>query len=196
MKLKQSLLTTTFALLLGITPLSALQQSGTQMPSPEGTDRSQKLIAAETLNHPGTIAALTIKLDESFRAISAARNTKGYITKSKAVLKAHEANIRALRNGLRDHTLFAGDDEYDCGTAGPQKEADAQCQEQMKRLVHEVAESFDTLEYTNDAPDNPNSTPTMDIGPAYLAHREALKKLAATIAQHEPAIAQAMKTCF
>ena len=195
MKLKQLLLTTTFALLVGTAPLCALQAAGTQMSSTTGTTHSQKLLGAETLSHPGTIAALTIKLDESFRAINDARDAKGYI-KNKTALKVHEANIKALRNGLRHHAIPASNDEYQCEASGSQQDAAVQCEQQIKALVHDVAESFDTFEYTNDVPDNPNSTPTMNIGPAYVAHREALKKLADAIAQHEPAMAQVMKTCF
>jgi hypothetical protein len=195
MKLKQSLFTTTLALFFGIMPLSALQSSGTQMASAAGTEHSKKFLGAETLSHPGTIAALTIKLDESFRAMSDARNAQGYV-ENQTTLKAHAASIKALRNGLRHHTLFAGNAEYQCGASDSQQDATLQCEQQVKSLVHDVAESFYTFELTDDQPNNPNITPTMDIGPAYLAHREALKKLADTIGQLEPTMAQAMKACF
>jgi hypothetical protein len=195
MKLKQLLFASIFVLLFGITPLFAQQASGGQMHSFAGTDHSQKLFGAVTMSHPGTIEALAIKLDESFRAITDARDARGYI-KNKAALKAHEANIKALRNGLRNHTLFTGNDEYQCGASGSQLDVAVQCERQITSLIHDVAESFDTFELTNDQPDNPIITATMDIGPAYVAHREALRKLAATIGQHEPALAQVMNTCF
>jgi hypothetical protein len=195
MKLKESCVAITVALLLGMTPLFARQAPGPQTHAATGTDHLQMVSDAEIMSHPGTIAALTIKLDESFRAISDARDAKGYI-KNRTALKTHEANIKALRNGLRHHTLLARNDEYQCAASGSQQNAAVECEQQMKRLVHDVGESFDTFELTNDAPDNPNSTPTMDIGPAYLAHGEALKKLADTIAQHEPTMAQAMRACF
>jgi hypothetical protein len=195
MKLKQLLFTSIFVLLLGITPLFAHQMSEAPMHTSASTDHSQGLFGAVTVSHPGTIEALAIKLDESFRAITDARDARGYI-KNKAALKAHESNIKDLRNGLRHHTLFAGNHEYQCGAGGSQLDAPVHCEQQMKRLVQDVAESFDTFELTNDQPDNPIIVATIDIGPAYTAHRETLKRLAATIAQHEPALAQVMNTCF
>jgi hypothetical protein len=176
MKLQRALFTTVFALLLGTTPLFAPQASGAQMHSSAGTDHSKKLFAAVTGSHPGTIEALTIKLDESFRAITDRRDAKGYI-KNKATLRAHESNIKALRNGLRHHTLFAGDDEYQCRASGSQVDVAFQCEEQMKSLIHDVAESFDTFELNSDQPDNAIIIATMDIGPAYVAHRGRSRNL-------------------
>jgi hypothetical protein len=195
MKLKQSLFTTIFALLPGNTPLFAHHASGAPMHPSEGADHPHRLYGAISASPSGTIEALTIKLDESFRVITDARDATGYV-KNKAALKAHEANIKALRNGLRHHTLFAGNDEYRCVASGSHLDGAAQCEQQVKSLIHDVAKSFDTFELTNDEPDNPVIIATMDIGPAYAAHQEALKKLAATIAQHEPTLAQVMKSCF
>jgi hypothetical protein len=65
----------------------------------------------------------------------------------------------------------------------------------MKGVLYDVVESFDTYEMTNDAPNNPNYTPIEDIGPAFVAHREALKELSADIAQHQQAMEQMVKKC-
>lgn len=179
---------------LGIAPLLAVQAPKTQFPAANGTDHSQRLIGVEMPSHPSAIATLALKLDESFRAISEARDVKGYV-KNNAALKEHEANIRALRDGVRHHRFVISDDEYQCGASG-QQDAVFQCQKEVKGVVHDVIESFNAFEQTNDEPDNPSIVVTMNIGPAYVAHREALKKLADMIAQHEPAMAPVMKAYF
>jgi hypothetical protein len=116
--LRQYLFTYIFVLSLGITPLFTHLAAGVQMHSSACTDHSEKLFGAVTVSHPGTNEALTIKLDESFREITEARDANGYI-KKKAAQKAHEANIKDLRNTLRHHTLLACNDEYQYGANGP-----------------------------------------------------------------------------
>jgi hypothetical protein len=65
----------------------------------------------------------------------------------------------------------------------------------MKGVLYDVVDTFDTYEMTNDAPDNPIYVAIEGIGPAFVAHREALKELTGAIAQHEQAMTQMMKKC-
>ena len=186
-------------LMLGGTPLFAKQMPGMQMPS--ANQPSQDLSAQKSsdveramVNHQKEMQTLLAKLDESFQAIADARDAKGYV-RNKAVLKAHEANIKALRDAVRDHKLFLSDYEHQCGVISKQQDAMVEHQLKMKGVLYDVVESFDSFEQANDQPNNSYIVVTMSIDQAFDAHREALKELADATAQHEQAMAQMMKKC-
>ncbi len=184
---------------LGGTPLFATQSPGMQMPSasqPSQDQKEQKSRNVEwaMVNHQREMRTLLAKLDESFQAIANARGAKGFV-RNKAVLKAHEANIKALRDAVRDHKLFLGDYERQCGVISKQQDAMVEHQLKMKGVLYDVVESFDSFEQANDQPNNSYIVVTMSIDQAFDAHREALKELADATAQHEQAIAQMMKKC-
>ncbi len=186
-------------LVLGGIPLFAKQMPGIQMPSanqPSQDQSAQKSRYAERamMNHQKEMQTLLAKLDESFQAIGDARDAKGYVL-DKAVLKAHEANIKALRGAVRDHKLILSDYERQCGVSSKQQDAMIEHQQQMKGVLYDVVDSFDALEQANDQPNNPNIVITMYIGEAFAAHREALTELADASARHEQAMAQMMKKC-
>jgi hypothetical protein len=178
----------------GMSPLFASQMPGMQMPATSQTDNNKKSLDTEMMDHQKEMQTLLAKLDESLKAITDARDEKGYV-RDKAVLKAHEVNIKALRDAVRDHKLFLSNYEHQCGVNSKQQDAMVQHQQMMKGVLYDVVESFDTYEMTNDAPNNPNYTPIEDIGPAFVAHREALKELSADIAQHQQAMEQMVKKC-
>jgi hypothetical protein len=168
---------------LGMKPAFAIQTPGMQTQISSG---------AEMVSHESAMKTMTIKLDKSFRAITDARDEKGYV-RDKSVLKAHEANIKALRDAVRHYELFPGSDEHQYGTSSKQREAVAQYHQQMKAVLHDVVESFDTFEQINDQLNNSEIVVTMYVGQAWAAHREALKALADAVAQHEQAMAEVMK---
>ncbi len=149
---------------------------------------------AEMMNHQSTIGALTIKLEESFHAIADARDAKGYV-QNKAVLKAHEANIKVLRTAERNPRIFLTENYRQCSANNLPQNSIAQYEQQMKGVVHKVVESFYTFEQTNDQQNNSEIYVTMYIGEAYAAHCAALKELTDTTTQYEQAVAQAMKQC-
>ncbi len=182
---------------LGMTPLFAIQMPRMQMPATSQTDANQKSLDVERamVNHQKEMQTLLANLDESLQAIAEARDAKGYV-RDKAVLKAHEANIKALRNAVRDHKLFLSDYEHQCGVSSKQQDAMVEHQQKMKGVLYDVVESFDTFEQTNDEPNNPSIEVTMSIGLAFVTHREALKELEDAIDQHKQAMAQLMKKCF
>ena len=184
---------------LGRTPLSANQMPGMQMPSasvPSQDQKDQKSRDVEwaMVNHQKEMRTLVAKLDESFQAITDARDAKGYV-RDKAVLKTHQANIKALRDAVRDHRLFLIDYEHQCGVSNKEQDAMAEHQQKMKGVLYDVVESFDTFEQTNDQPNNPGIEVTMSIGLAFVTHREALRELVDANGQHEKAMAQMMKKC-
>lgn len=178
----------------GASPLFAYQMPSPQMHTAIETDPTQKSLDAEMMSHQSEMKALTIRLGESFQAIGDARDAKGYV-QDKAVLKAHEANIKALRDAVRDHKLFLSDYEHQCGVSSKQEDAMVQHQQQMKGVLYDVVESFDTFEETNDQPNNSYIPVTVLIGPAFAAHREALKELTSDIAQHQHAMIELTKKC-
>ncbi len=100
----------------GMTPLFASQMPGMQMPATSQMDNSKNSLDAEMMDHQKEMQTLLAKLDESFKAITDARDEKGYV-RDKAVFKAHEANMKALQDAARDHELFLGDYEHQCGGA-------------------------------------------------------------------------------
>jgi hypothetical protein len=191
-------LTTAAGILLGLgmTPSFGLQMPGIQMPASSQTDSHQKSLDVEwaMVNHQREMQALLVKLDESLQTITAARDAKGYV-RNKAALKTHEANIKALRNAVRDHKRFLGGYEHQCGVTGKQQDAMVQHQFQMKGALHDVVESFDAFAQANDQPNNPYIYVTQSVEQAFTAHREALKELKDAVAQHTQAMAQMMNKC-
>lgn len=197
MKRKLFFTTAAAALLgLGMTPLFASRVPGLQEPAASQTDSHQKSLDIESAmeNHQGEMEALLIKLDESFQVIADSRDTKGYV-RNKAALKIHEANIKALRNIVRDHKLLLSNYEHQCGVTSEQPDAMVQHQHEMLGALHDVVESFDDFAQANDQPNNPYIYVTKPVGQAFTAHREALDDLENAIAQHKQAMVQMMEKC-
>jgi hypothetical protein len=179
----------------GFAPLFAKQAPAMKMPAAGLGDHNKSSLDVEMTDHQNEMQALTTRLGESFQAIANARDAKGYVH-DRAMLKAHEADIKALRNAVRDHKLFLSEYEHTCGVNSKQEDAMIQHQQEMKGMLYDVVETFDTYEYTNDAPDNSYSTPVEEIGLAFDGHRAALKELTGAIAQHKQAMQQMMKKCM
>ncbi len=197
MKRKLFLTTAAAALLgLGMTPLFASRIPGMQKPAASQTDSHQKSLDVESAmeNHQREMQALLENLDESFQVIADARDTKGYV-RNKAALKIHEANIKALRNIVRNHKFLLSNYEYQCGITSEQPDAMVQHQLEMLGALHDVVESFDAFAQANDQPNNPYIYVTKSVGQAFTAHREALDELEDAIAQHKQAMVQMMKKC-
>lgn len=195
MKRKTVLVTAVFTLLgFGMTPLFASQMPEMQMHATSQTDTIKKSLDEEMMDHQKEMQILLVKLDKSFQAITDARDEKGYV-RDKAVLKAHEADIKALRDAVRDHKLFLGDYEHQCGVSSKQEDAMVEHQQQMKGALYDVVDSFDAFEQANNQPTNSYIVVTMSIGQASVAHSEALKELAHAIDQHKQAMEQMVKRC-
>lgn len=192
MSRKRVLFTALVALLgFGMTPLFASQMSGMQMPAASQNDKSQKSLDAEMMNHQKEMQTLLAKLQTSFQAIVNASDSNGYV-RDKSIVKAHEADITALRNAVRNHKLFLIDYERECGVNSKQHDAMIQHQEHMKAILYDVVDTFSSYEDANDASIDQQPDPVED---ALNVHRQAIKELKDAIAQHNQAMTQMMKTC-
>ncbi len=188
---KPVLFTAIVALLgFGMTPLFASQMPGMPMPATSQTD-SQKSLDAEMMSHQKEMQTLLAKLQASFQAIVNASDSNGYV-RDKSIVKAHEADITALRNAVRNHKLFLIDYERECGVNRKQHDAMMQHQEHMKAILYDVVDTFSSYEDANDASIDQQPDPVED---ALSAHRRAMKELGDAIAQHKQAMTQMMKTC-
>lgn len=191
----QSLLRFTTGLILlafWVNPLSAIQ-----MPpqlSAVQKEHGTKSLDAEMANHQQEMQALTARLNQSAQIIANARDAKGYVH-DKAIIKAHEVDIRAFRNSFRDHKEFLKTYEDVCGVNGKQHDAMVQHQQMMKSVLYDVVETFDTFEISNDGPNNPNVVITVYVGPAFDLHQNALKELTGAVAQHQQAMTEMMSKC-
>ena len=181
-------------LMLGTVAANAFETAGPPAVATEQVQHTQETVQAEMTAHQTEMKALTVKLTESFRAISEKRDPKGYV-QDKSLVKAHEANIKELRTAVREHKLFLGDYEHVCGVNGKQQDAMIQHQQQMKGVLYDVVDSFDAFENANDQVNNPNIDITMSIGEAFVAHREALKEFSDDISQHQRAMADLVAKC-
>lgn len=186
---------TTVIILLGASTAAPLVRQMPAMSSPTGQmERDHKSAEAEMTAHQKEMQALNTKLGESFQAIADARGAKGYVH-DPSILKTHGKDIKALRDAVRDHKLFLSDYEHTCGVNSKQQDAMIQHQKEMKGILYDVVETYDTYEETNDAPNNPNYVAIEGIGPSFEAHRAALKELTSAINQHQEAMTQMMKQC-
>lgn len=147
----------------GTMPLLSLGPPAVQMTTAGYTDPSRKSLDDEMTNHQNEMITLTARLNESFQNIANARDAKGYVH-DKALLKAHEVDIRSLRNAVREHKLFLGVYERQCGVTSKHEDIIIQHQHMMKAVLYDVVETFDTYEITNNGPNDPNVVPTEDIG--------------------------------
>jgi hypothetical protein len=137
----------------GVSPLFAGQTPGMQTTVPSQPNKIQKTLDGEMTDHQSEMASLLAKLEKSFQAVSDARDAKGFV-RDKPVLKAHTANIKALRDLVRDHKLFLGAYERQCGVNGKQQDAMVEHQQEMNGALHNIVESFDAFEQANDQPNN------------------------------------------
>ncbi len=183
----------TFAcVLLGssVLPLEAGQIPGMQMQAVSQTDKTQKSVDTQMMNHQAEMKDLIVKLNASFQAIVDAKDAKGYV-KDKSLVKAHEADLTALRNAVRAHKLFLTAEEQACGAKSKDDDAMIQHQQQMKSVLYDAVDTFSTYQSANDSSIEA-SEPVED---ALAAHRSALAALTDASAQHQQAMAQMMKRC-
>jgi ectoine hydroxylase-related dioxygenase (phytanoyl-CoA dioxygenase family) len=164
-----------------------------QMTAAAEPDRMQKSLDADMANHQSEMEALANRLEASYHAIADARDAKGYV-RDKATLNAHEATIKKFREALREWKRSARNYEHQCGLTREHEDAVAEHQKQMKRVFHDVLDSFETLEYTNEAHYDPNYEAIVPIGDAFNEHRAALKRLSDAI-QHQQAMEPIMRKC-
>ncbi len=148
-----------------ISPVLHSQPAKAQVSTADETELTQKSLDEEMMTHQSEMKTLTARLDKSFQSISDARDAKGYV-QNKVVLQAHEADIKTFRDAVREHKLFLGEYEHQCGVTSKQEDAMVQHQQQMKGMLYDVVESFDTFEQANDEPANPDSYITLEVGPA------------------------------
>ena len=191
----QSLLRSTASLILlalCVNPLTAIQ-----VPSRSSAVQKEpgtKSLDVEMANHQQEMQTLTARLNQSAQIIADARDAKGYVH-DKAIIKAHEIDIRAFRNSFRDHKEFLKTYEGPCRVNGKQHDAMVQHQQMMKSVLYDVVETFDTFESSNDGPNDPNIVVTEYVGPAFDLHQNALKELTGAVAQHQQAMTEMMSKC-
>jgi hypothetical protein len=174
----------------GLVPLFAIQMNGAQMPATGQSEQNQKSADAEMMAHQKEMQDLSTKLDSSFQVMVAATDSRGYVH-DKAIVKLHEADIKALRNAVREHKLFLDTDDHQCSAGTKQADAMMQHQQEMKGVLYDVVDTFDTYQTADDSSIE-SSEPVED---ALHAHRDALKEFTAAIAQHQVAMTQMMKAC-
>jgi hypothetical protein len=87
------------------------------------------------------------------------------------------ARYQGATDGGREHKPFLNSYQHQCGINSKQQDTMVQHQQQMKSVLYDVVDTFDTYEMTNDAPDSPIYVAIEGIGPAFVAYREALKEL-------------------
>jgi hypothetical protein len=189
---KPVLFTAIVALLgFGMTPLFASQMPGMQMSTASQTDKSQKSLDAEMMSHQKEMQTLLVKLQASFQAIVNASDSNGYV-RDKSIVKAHEADITAFRNAVRNHKLFLIDYERECGVNRKQHDAMIQHQEHMKSILYDLGDTFAAYEDANNTSIDQQPNP---VEYAMKAHRQAITELKDAIAQHNQAMTQMIKTC-
>jgi hypothetical protein len=189
----QKLLFSTAAILflgVGMVPTSAGQMPGMQMPQGARTDQSQKTTDAEMMAHQVEMQGLLARLNASFKAVADARDTTGYLP-DKSILKAHEADISALRTAVRDHKLFVDLYEEQCGVNSKQHDSMVQHQEQMKGILYDVVDTWEGYLKA----DASGAQISDSVGLTFSEHKSALERLTAAIAQHQAAMAQMKKGC-
>ncbi len=177
---------------LCVIPLSAIQN-----PSPSIALQQKhfaKSVDIEMADHQQEMQTLTARLNHSAQVIADARDAKGYV-RDKAIMEAHAIAIKALQNSFRDHKKFLKTYESACGLNGQQHDAMIQHQQMMKSVLYDVVETFDTFEDSNNGPNDPNIEVTKYVGPAFEAHRDALKELTGAVAQHQKAMEEMMTKC-
>ena len=175
----------------GLCPSNLISQ--TEMAKSTPTANSEKAATAldsEMMTHQAEMNDLLGKLQKSFEALAAVTDTRGH-TSDKALLKAHEADITALRNAVREHKLFLIADIHHCGSGGKQADLMMVHQQQMKAVLYDVVDTFFTYETANDTSID-SSEPAED---ALTPHRAALKELGDASVQHDEAMKQMMKRC-
>jgi hypothetical protein len=130
--------------------------------------------AGETVR-PVTLHVLTVRLNDSFQAVSQARDKKGFVH-DHAALKEHAANLKAFRKALKRKDLAAD-------TTNTRIQS-------ISHLLHDTTESFFAFEQANDQPDNPNISITMDVQESFAVHCKELGWLTAAVWQAEASHSQ------
>lgn len=179
---------------LSMAPLFAFQATAAQTPSAPEMGGMQESPRAELASRQREIESIAVKLNESFQAISDARDTKGYV-RNKAALKAHEVDVKLLRHAVREYAQALGEYDRRCDVTGGQEQATVYLEDEMKGIYHDIIESFDDFEQANNQPDNPHIVVTKSVAEAFAEHRNALRELAGLPTVNKRALAQTASGC-
>jgi hypothetical protein len=175
---------------VGVLPTCVGQMPGMQMPAGTQTDQSHQTTDAEMMAHQSEMQGLLTRLNASFKAVADGRDTTGYLP-DKSILKAHEADISALRTAVRDHKLFVDSYEEQCGVNSKQHDSMVQHQQVMKGILYDVVDTWEGYLKADASGAQVSDT----VGLTFSEHQGALERLSAAIAQHQTAMAQMKKGC-
>jgi hypothetical protein len=142
--------------------LAATSAAFSQMPGNTNSTAPQ-VTANQDATGSLSLSALVLRLNNSFQAVSNARDSRGYVMDS-SILKTHSTNLNALKKALR----------------GKRGELLITPQSQRRKLKAEfraLDDSFDQFLLAHDAISNPEVVVYMDIKESFSAHDAALKRL-------------------
>ena len=117
----------------------------------------------EETDSPLTLHALVLRLNNSFQAVSKARDSRGYVLDN-SLLKTHSANLGALKKAIR-------------GKRGESQVASPSQRRELKADLRALDDSFDQFVLASDSLNNPEIVVYMDVKEAFSAHGAALKRL-------------------
>jgi hypothetical protein len=112
---------------------------------------------------PLTLHALVLRLNNSFQAVSKARDSRGYVLDD-SLLKTHSANLGALKKAIR-------------GKRGEPLVASPSQRRELKAELRALDDSFDQFLLARNRLNNPEVVVYMDVKEAFSAHDAALKRL-------------------
>jgi hypothetical protein len=119
-------------------------------------------VLGETDN-PLTFHALVFRLNNSFQAVSKARDSRGYVL-DKSLLKTHSANLGALKKSMR-------------GKRGKSLVASPSQRRELKAELRALDDSFDQFVLAHDSLNNPEVVVYMNVKESFSAHDVALRRL-------------------
>jgi hypothetical protein len=112
---------------------------------------------------PLTLHTLVLRLNNSFQAVSKARDSRGYVLDN-SLLKTHSANLGALKKAIR-------------GKRGESQVASPSQRRELKADLRALDDSFDQFLLVHESLNNTNIVVYMDVKEAFSAHDAALKRL-------------------
>ena len=128
----------------------------------QGTLAPHSSVFGETDN-PLTLHALVLRLNNSFQAVSKARDSRGYVL-DKSLLKAHSANLSALKKATR-------------GKRGESLVASSFQRRELKAELRALDDSFDQFFLAHDSLNNSEVVIYMNVKESFSAHDVALRRL-------------------
>jgi hypothetical protein len=112
---------------------------------------------------PLTLHTLVLRLNNSFQAVSKARDSRGYVLDN-SLLKTHSANLGALKKAIR-------------GKRGESQVASPSQRRELKADLRALDDSFDQFLLVHESLNNPNVVVYTDVKEAFSAHDAALRRL-------------------